>query len=230
MLLLMAIIIVPSIVSCGGDDDITNDKKEEQNNNHDGNDDITVYRSCPNRNHPHTIDLGLSSGTKWACCNVGASEPEDMGKYYAWGEIYTKNLYNYDTYKHGRSIDDVDFIGSDIAGTPYDAATANWGEAWCIPSQFQMQELFDNCSTEWTTINGVKGWKVTGKNNGTIFFPAAGSCYDGLFESIGQQGFYWTSSLADNLWSAYSLQFYSQRFIIAGMIREAGLSIRPIRK
>ena len=33
------------------------------------------------------IDLGLPSGTKWACCNVGASKPEDYGGYYEWGQI-----------------------------------------------------------------------------------------------------------------------------------------------
>ena len=33
------------------------------------------------------IDLGLPSGTKWACCNVGASKPEAYGGYYEWGQI-----------------------------------------------------------------------------------------------------------------------------------------------
>ena len=33
------------------------------------------------------IDLGLPSGTKWACCNAGASKPEDYGGYYEWGQI-----------------------------------------------------------------------------------------------------------------------------------------------
>ena len=32
------------------------------------------------------IDLGLPSGTKWACCNAGASKPEDYGGYYEWGQ------------------------------------------------------------------------------------------------------------------------------------------------
>jgi hypothetical protein len=50
-----------------------------------------VYRGemmtfCPDDNHPHAIDLGLPSGTKWACCNVGACTPEGYGNYYAWGE------------------------------------------------------------------------------------------------------------------------------------------------
>ena len=53
---------------------------------------------CPDDNHPHMIDLGLSSGTKWACCNVGASKPEDYGGYYAWGEILVKSDYYWDNY------------------------------------------------------------------------------------------------------------------------------------
>ena len=54
--------------------------------------------SCPDANHPHAIDLGLPSGTKWACCNVGASAPEQYGGYYAWGETHEKSVYNWDTY------------------------------------------------------------------------------------------------------------------------------------
>lgn len=42
---------------------------------------------CPDENHPHAIDLGLPSGTKWCCCNVGASKPEDFGGYYTLGEV-----------------------------------------------------------------------------------------------------------------------------------------------
>ena len=54
--------------------------------------------SCPDNNHPHMIDLGLPSGTKWACCNVGAHSPEEYGGYYAWGEISEKPVYNEVTY------------------------------------------------------------------------------------------------------------------------------------
>ena len=43
--------------------------------------------SCPDNNHPHMIDLGLPSGTKWACCNAGASKPEGYGGRYEWGQI-----------------------------------------------------------------------------------------------------------------------------------------------
>ena len=37
---------------------------------------------CPDDQHPHWIDLGLPSGTLWACCNVGANAIEEYGNYY----------------------------------------------------------------------------------------------------------------------------------------------------
>ena len=37
------------------------------------------YTSCPDDNHPHWIDLGLSR--LWRCCNEGASKPEEYGNY-----------------------------------------------------------------------------------------------------------------------------------------------------
>ena len=46
-----------------------------------------LAQSCPDKKHPHAIDLGLPSGTKWACCNVGASKPQASGEYYGWGGV-----------------------------------------------------------------------------------------------------------------------------------------------
>ena len=45
------------------------------------------YQTCPDENHPHLIDLGLPSGTKWFCCNEGASAPEAYGGYYTCGQV-----------------------------------------------------------------------------------------------------------------------------------------------
>lgn len=132
------------------------------------------YISCPDANHPHMIDLGLPSGTKWACCNVGATMPEGYGNYYAWGETQPKSTYNWNTYQYGNSGADVVNIGSNIAGTSYDAATANWGSPWRMPTVSQISELINNCSNTWTTQNGVNGRRFTGTNGGTIFLPAAG--------------------------------------------------------
>lgn len=49
---------------------------------------INNHVLCPDGNHPHAIDLGLS--VKWACCDVGASNPSEQGAYFAWGETETK--------------------------------------------------------------------------------------------------------------------------------------------
>ena len=70
--------------------------------------------SCPDHNHPHMIDLGLPSGTKWRCCNQGASTPEDFGGYYSFGQVGTapsldqikellSHTYYYWTYRNGVS-------------------------------------------------------------------------------------------------------------------------------
>ena len=194
-----------------------------------------VYTSCPDGNHPHIIDLGLPSGTKWACCNVGASKPEDYGSYYAWGETKTKEVYNWDTNQYGYNNDDGDYshlvnIGSDIAGTEYDAATANWKAPWRMPTIDQCRELLDNCTSEWTTQNDVNGRKFTGPNGGTIFLPAAGyRWYSGL-GLAGSYGVYWSSTLGESgPYSAWYLYFYSGGVGTDHYSRGLGLTVRPVR-
>ena len=145
---------------------------------------------CPDNNHPHMIDLGLPSGTKWACCNVGASKPEDYGGYYAWGETVEKDSYTWANYSHcDGTSETIHDIGINIACTQYDVAHKNWGGEWGIPSREQYRELRKNTSQEWTTMNGVNGFKITGKNGSSIFLPAA--IYNSQY--IGEEGEYWCS-------------------------------------
>ena len=190
-----------------------------------------VYTSCPDGNHPHIIDLGLPSGTKWACCNVGASKPEDYGSYYAWGETKTKEVYNWETYIHcDGSGETCHNIGSDIAGTKYDAATANWKAPWRMPTIDQCRELLDNCTSEWTTQNDVNGRKFTGPNGGTIFLPAAGyRWYSGL-GLAGSYGVYWSSTLGESgPYSAWYLHVYSGGVGTGYDYRGYGRTVRPVR-
>ena len=49
------------------------------------------YTTCPDSNHPHMINLGLPSGTKWACCNAGAIAPEGYGSYFTFDEAQPYN-------------------------------------------------------------------------------------------------------------------------------------------
>ena len=172
------------------------------------------------------IDLDLPSGTKWACCNVGAQKPEDYGGYFAWGETEEKSTYNYGSY------DTCHDIGTDIAGTQYDAATVNWGSPWVMPSLDQVKELLDNCTSEWTTENGVNGRRFTGSNGASVFLPAAGSRRRGELGSAGDWGYFWSSSLNESYPDgAYDLYFSSG---LAGwysyLNRGYGHSVRPVRK
>lgn len=171
--------------------------------------DFPELLTCPDSHHPHAIDLGLPSGTKWCCCNVGASTPEGYGGCYAWGETSEKSCYySLGTYAYYNSNTGYVNIGSDIAGTSYDAATVNMGAPWRMPSRNQQDELRNNCSRQWTTQNGVNGILVTGRNGGQIFLPAAGSRWLDERYAAGSLGDYWSSSLypfGDDY--AYNLNF-----------------------
>ena len=191
--------------------------------------DITL--SCPDDNHPHAIDLGLPSGTKWACCNVGASTPEGYGGYYAWGETEEKDYYSLSTYIHyDDSSSTYHDLGSDIAGTQYDVAHVKWGGSWVMPSKEQRDELINNCTYEWTTVNGVNGGKFTSKTNGSsIFLPAAGRRYVSDFDHVGSRGNYWSSTqYPSGAGSAYSLNFSSGNAYSSYGTRDHGRTVRPV--
>ena len=192
------------------------------------------HRLCPDDHHPHMIDLGLPSGTKWACCNVGTVIPEGYGSYFAWGETEVKQRYNWDTYSYCHGTPEKCWsIGTDIAGTQYDVAHIKWGGSWVMPSKEQQKELRDNCTYEWTTVNGVNGGKFTGKNGKSIFLPAAGHRFDSGTEYAGSSGHYWSSSCPQE-----QIYLHSTSYLYIGSgnpsggsgSRCLGLPIRPVSK
>ena len=131
------------------------------------------------------IDLGLS--VKWATCNIGATTPEDYGDYFAWGETNTKSTYSLDTYTYTDNKPVLDLAD--------DAANANWGGSWRMPTDAEWQELRDNCTWTWTTLNGINGVEVKGSNGNAIFLPAAGFRSSNDVFYTGHYGCYWSSSL-----------------------------------
>ncbi|MGM9782736.1 MAG: protein kinase [Paludibacteraceae bacterium] len=187
------------------------------------------------------VDLGLS--VKWATCNVGASTPEGYGDYYAWGETTTKRTYDWSTYKwcNGSYDTQTKYNTSSSFGRvdnktvldfADDAARANWGGQWRMPTDAEWTELRNNCTWTWiwTTRNGVIGYAVTSNINGnSIFLPAAGyRDYDDLYRA-GDDGYYWSSSLyTDSPGYAWRVYFDSggvYRFIGD---RYYGRSVRPV--
>lgn len=146
------------------------------------------------------VDLGLS--VKWAAWNVGATRPDQYGDYFAYGEVKPKTDYtllNYEWLYYGYFEEDLDEweyylkLGANISGTNYDAAHVNWGDKWRMPSRAEWDELFNGCTKEWTSINGVTGAKFTSKTNGnSIFIPAAGNKFDGKATHEGTNCMYWS--------------------------------------
>ena len=188
---------------------------------------------CPDNNHPHAIDLKLPSGTKWACCNVGATSPESVGRYYAWGETTPKESYTWKNYVHcNGSENSCKNIGMNISGTSYDAAKVEWGEKWCIPTKEQYEELLNNCSFEWLNSNDKTGILFIGSNGRRVFLPAEGYRWKNSLYYKGKHGFYGSASRASGFSSyAYELVFDSHGYSTQiPYYRFCGISIRAIQQ
>ena len=187
------------------------------------------------------VDLGLS--VKWATCNVGASNPEDYGDYFAWGETEPKTEneeYYWSTYKwcNGSASTLTKYNNSSSYGTvdnkktlelADDAARANWGGAWRMPTDAEMTELREQCTWTWTTLNSVNGYKVTGTNGNSIFLPAAGHRVNSYLFQAGSTGSYWSSSLYTYP-SYYACSETFSSTVVGSSIsaRSSGYSVRPV--
>ena len=188
------------------------------------------------------VDLGLS--VKWATCNVGATKPEEYGDYFAWGETQPKDYYDWSTYKwcNGSYNTLTKYNNSSSYGTvdnkttldlSDDAARANWGGSWRMPTKAEQDELREQCTWTWTTQNGVNGYKVTSKKSGytnkSIFLPAAGYRYDSSLSNAGSRGCYWSSSLlTGDPYDAYDLGFFSGYVGWGNGNRYVGFTVRPV--
>lgn len=185
------------------------------------------------------IDLGTDVGGKriyWASCNVGANKPEDYGNYFAWGETTSKTNYNSgwsNYFDGGPTFTKYNISGGKTVLEPEnDAACANWGGSWRMPTHAEMEELVA-LSNEWVIDyegSGVNGYKFTG-NSKTIFLPAAGYRVDTNLYGAGSDGYYWSSSLKeDDSANAWIVTFGLEDYPDSGYdyYRYRGLSVRPV--
>ena len=175
------------------------------------------------------VDLGLS--VKWATRNLGYSS------HYSWGENDRKATY------HRNNCHTCDKRMSDISGNAsYDAARANWGGSWRIPTKAEMEELVTKCTWTWTTqrvwnnesgrSEETAGYKVTGPNGNSIFLPVTDGSVNASsldFADKDAHGYYWTSTphfCSDG--TAYILIFNSSGYSVYSHQRHFGLAIRPV--
>ena len=216
-----------------------------------------VGTAIPSEHTPEAIDLGLPSGIKWASFNLGASKPEEYGDYFAWGETephYSsldpltwkegkENGYYWDSYKW--SLSSYASMKKYCTNSTYglngftdnktvldledDAAYVNLGEKWRMPTYEEWLELQQNCTIQWTSVNGINGYIVKGRNENSVFFPAAGLWGYSGFSGGNSNGYYWLSSLStDYPPHAKNLNFYSDFIYASSVWRDQGCSIRPV--
>ena len=185
---------------------------------------------------PAIVDLGLS--VKWANHNVGATNPEDYGDFFAWAETATKSDFTWSNYKWGSSDESLSKYcirasegtvdNRSVIENSDDAARVNMGSDWRIPTKAEMDELLNQCTWTWTTVNGTQGFTVTGKNGNSIFLPAAGQKVDGKYYNKGRVGYYWTSTLSSSSGYAKGLYMYSSERDYKNYSRINGHSIRAV--
>lgn len=166
-------------------------------------------------------DLGLS--VKWATCNVGASYPEEYGEYFAWGETSSKFFYDEEnSVTYGKSLGDISGVSL------YDAARANWGGSWRLPTTEEILELTHECIWVVAMKDGNYGQKVIGPNGNSIFLPYAGYRTGVSRENAGVWGNYWGSTPVSNAQLACCFAFESSIHLLSSGDRYHGYSIRPV--
>ncbi|MCR5326552.1 MAG: Ig-like domain-containing protein [Bacteroidales bacterium] len=140
------------------------------------------------------IDLGLS--VKWASCNLGASNPWDIGDYYAWGQTTPYNEWSSVNYNFTYAPSSQDFVLDAL----FDAITVNWGKCWRMPTKEEIDELIDINNCDWFWVDKVKGTDISGyivkskKNRKSIFLPAG--------KYFPHESYLTPTKLSGNYWSS----------------------------
>ena len=177
------------------------------------------------------VDLGLPSGLKWATCNVGASSPAQDGNYYAWGETSPKTEYD------ANNCASYGEFWGDINGDPNrDAARANWGGRWRMPTKAEFEELVSSCDAALDLVRDGDSpytWAVTftsRKNGKSVVFPLSGFCEDVDTSMVLSAAYYWSSTpYENNTEDAYNMFCHKHCGIdVSEMSRYCGCSIRPV--
>ena len=191
------------------------------------------------------VDLGLS--VKWAGYNIGASSPDQLGDFYAWGEIEPKEEYLNDNSKwyHDGKIeavvkycaDDFGFEGfrdgKKVLDPEDDIASVKWGGSWRMPTYEEWRELISKCTVTFVTLKEMDGFCFTGPSGKSIFLPNGGVKSKAGYPNGGRIGSYNSSSLfglySYGCWGVY---FYAgmAKPSLTGLQRACGRPVRAVCK
>lgn len=224
---------------------------------------VTVNPVTKQKTPPGLEAIDMGNGLKWANMNVGAESVTGYGDYFAWGEtmpyyqdghaqdnsctnwIVGKSGYNWTSYSlcSGTNTSMIKYCKSTYYGYvdnktvlegTHDAACANWGGTWRMPTEKEWTWLLDNCVWQWTRQKGVWGMLVTSKIAGytsnSIFLPAAGCRMDDGRYNASVRGYYWSASLDDSYSNGarYVLFYSGVDPSTKYESRYWGFSIRPV--
>ena len=233
-----------------------------------------ICKAGGNTNGHEAVDLGLPSGKLWGTMNVGAEKAEAFGGYVAWGETEPKETFSDTTYKHmtktekgGYSFNKYQIEDNNLYGIWYtkdfvgdgkktledvdDAAVANWGGKWRMPTVEQIQELVDGCYWLWTdnycdttNVNGfivykaksdtdkgkyvysvdtpLEGYTLTDNH---IFLPYSNKDSESHFGYVH----YWSNSHSTTIYGDV-LQPTSFSIYVSSINRYMGNAVRPVCK
>lgn len=180
------------------------------------------------------IDLGLS--VSWADSNLYGDIDLGKGGKYSWGDVKKRTFFRFVDCKLGKKdkYDLKKILGNDdlsICGKEqYDASSFLWGGNWRLPQKTEIDELINQCEWEWTTINGISGYKVIGKNGNSIFLPVTGEIVVDKSNSP-QSGFYWSGNANSDVLGQEAHYLYFDENNKAHMYNGArwhGMAIRPV--
>lgn len=190
---------------------------------------IKTFQECGATNNIELVDLGLTSGTKWANMNIGASSPYENGEYYAWGEIDTKKNYVTSEYKYYNTETKTYTKLGNISKKPeYDVAY-KLNKGWCIPSLAQGQELLKECKWEVIKLdNGISIWRATGPNGNYIDFPFNGCISESSKLGYTWNAYLWLSDELSNGSQGRCLKLLQSTTSIYNMYKRSGGGIRPV--
>jgi hypothetical protein len=189
--------------------------------------------------------------------NVGANNITDTGLYFQWGDSqgYTtdqvgdesgQKYFGWADYKYGNGTSSPGNTGmtkynstdgKTVLELSDDAARANMGGLWRMPTTDEYAALSAATTSEWTSNyegSGISGLVLTSKADSSkkLFFPAAGYCYNGSVYHVKGFGVYWSSSVNSSIGlrqNAYAL-YYGSGFVNWQNVSEryGGFSVRGV--
>ena len=105
-----------------------------------------------------------------------------------------------------------------FSGNEYwDAARTKRKGLWRTPTREEFSELINKCQWDWTVLNGITGYNITGPNGNSIFLP---------FLRVNFA--YWSSSSTDSKVGTFVGCLLSNGPFIDSAERYLGLLIRPV--